>query len=104
MKLNRLRWLILALLFLSTVINYVGQAGAVGAFDDAARRKAIELRVVQHVRVLVPVVLGPRPAVEDDERRRVRGATLRKELDGVVVERSNGQRVSALKSLSCEAT
>src|SRR5688500_8850689 len=58
-----------------------------------ARSEARELRISEDVVPLVPVVLGPRSAVLDEQRRRVRGAALAKDLDHVLVERRDGDRV-----------
>ena len=51
------------------------------------RREAAELRVLQDVVVLVPVVLRPRAAVQHEQRRRVVMPLSAKQLDVVLVER-----------------
>ena len=64
-----------------------------GCREHLVRREAPQLRVVVDVLGRVVVVLSPRPAVRDDERRRVRDAALGEQLHDVLVQRVDRQRV-----------
>src|ERR1051325_5578158 len=55
--------------------------------DFLVREEALDLRHVVNVVVLVEIVLGPGSAVVHEQRRRIRDARLRDELDVIVVER-----------------
>src|SRR5215470_19789909 len=67
---------------------------ALGFFvDDAVRRKVIELGVVVHFAVLIPVVLAKWSAVVHDQRGRLRNTGLRKHLQDILVKRRNRQSV-----------